>query len=123
MNVETSSNRSPVPQAARVAIADTSCSTNSERLQIQIEQPQPIMPAVSTTPQPLLGKFLRPLLSQPNGGGLSQIPQPTLHDSLQLVISALEQLDAEVLLDLELVPEQSPSAASQQPPGPRVRDG
>jgi hypothetical protein len=61
----------------------------------------------------MLAKFLPPLLTQANGG-LSAIPQPTLHDNLQPVISALEKLDAELLLDLERTGENQ---------GPKVRDG
>ena len=65
---------------------------------------------------PMLAKFLPPLLTQNNkaGGGLSAIPQATLYDNLQPVIAALEKLDAERLLDLELTGENQ---------GPRVREG
>jgi len=61
----------------------------------------------------MLGKFLPPLLTQAKGG-LSAIPQSTLHDNLQPVITALEKLDAELLLDLERTTDGQ---------GPKVRDG
>ncbi|KAL3930527.1 MAG: hypothetical protein SGARI_004458 [Bacillariaceae sp.] len=115
MNIESSSmSRLPADDSRR-AMSD-SCSTtdNSDRLQFQIDQKGPVM---SPPPQPLLGKFLPPLLSQANGG-LSQFPQSTLRDSLQLVIAALEQLDAEALLDLKvIVPKQNPSQTASL--GPR----
>lgn len=59
----------------------------------------------------LLGTFLPSLLKQAKGG-LSAMPQATLHDSLQPVVNALRKLDAELLLDLEITDH-----------GPRVREG
>ncbi|KAG7354108.1 cysteine oxidase/2-aminoethanethiol dioxygenase domain containing protein [Nitzschia inconspicua] len=73
---------------------------------------------------PMLGAFLPPLLEEAkkSGRGLSSIPQLTLKENLQMVISALERLDAAALLDLEILPETA-TQCSQGPPGPRVRDG
>eukprot|EP00339_Tiarina_fusa_P027274 CAMPEP_0116997174 /NCGR_PEP_ID=MMETSP0472-20121206/708_1 /TAXON_ID=693140 ORGANISM="Tiarina fusus, Strain LIS" /NCGR_SAMPLE_ID=MMETSP0472 /ASSEMBLY_ACC=CAM_ASM_000603 /LENGTH=321 /DNA_ID=CAMNT_0004695987 /DNA_START=132 /DNA_END=1097 /DNA_ORIENTATION=+ len=54
-------------------------------------------------------QILSPLVKN---GGLANIPQTTLRQNLQPVVSALERLDAELLLDLQ--PAES---------GPRVREG
>jgi hypothetical protein len=112
MNVETSTNHLPSHQHHHPADEHE---FSTDRFPIKLE---PKAQQSSSSPPPLLGKFLSPLLAQAKGGGLSQIPQSTLYDNLQLVISALENLDAEALLDLETFP-----SAEQSPPGPRVRDG
>jgi hypothetical protein len=71
---------------------------------------------------PLLETFLPALLSQArkDRGGLSAIPQSTLRDNLQLVVTALEKLDAEALLDLTVYPTQQ---HYDKQPGPRIREG
>jgi hypothetical protein len=61
----------------------------------------------------LLGNCLAPILKQANGV-LSSLPQSTLHDRLQPVVNALKNLDAELLLDLEITTDDR---------GPRVMEG
>jgi hypothetical protein len=88
------------------------------RIEVPVANLDMSQPAV-----PNLGSFLPALFEQAkSNGGLSSVPQPTLKENLEMVISALERLDAEALLDLKIFPEQRLSSG-QQPPGPRVRDG
>jgi hypothetical protein len=54
-------------------------------------------------------QILSPILKN---GGLANIPHETLRENLRPVVSALERLDAELLLDLQ------PAER-----GPRLRDG
>lgn len=105
MNIETSTNHLPSHQHQQMIADDFT----TERLHIKVERTS------SSQPTPLLGKFLPPLLTQAKGG-LSSIPQSTLHDNLQLVILALEKLDASALLDLE-------TFSAEQAQAPCVRDG
>lgn len=73
---------------------------------------------------PMLGTFLPRLLEQAkkDSKGLSSVPQSILQNSLQVVVTALERLDAQSLLDLEILPQQHQDD-HQPPPGPRLRDG
>jgi hypothetical protein len=64
----------------------------------------------TTSARVAIGNMLPPLLTRP--GGLGKIPETALKQSLQPVLDALKNLDAEMLLDLQTAPE-----------GPRVREG
>jgi hypothetical protein len=96
---------------------------STSRGKIPVSPGQVIPTKLAAPGTPVLCEFLSPLLEQASksGGGLYSVPQHTLQQNLATVISALERLDAEALLDLELYPEES--SQRNHAPGPTVRRG